>query len=543
MKMKLKRTADDFRDSIETRQRFTREIKAYDNNEVRLLLERLHYTISAVNEFYNATKSSLDLAKAFGVRDILMHGLNVTEEEYGTWIDAYKIQWHSTINEFEKDGYGSLIYLLGLLIPRFLLITGIQGLDDYWPFYMPDLNPALIDYLKSNTIVDSVHQCLENNITEDEVYKDELFNFFLYSEYTNPPLTNVTLCLYALQLKRHIIHQGIFSPSSIADRLTHKASRAISLYESAVHAILNNTGFQAMDFPEYGQCVLGFSEISNVTNTIKMLLQHIDGLIGTTNTHDEYMKRAERLTVLFEFETVKNAPMIILKHLNNSICRWPTSYYVDVGRERESALSYMSNAINHHKEAVENYHEASKLLHDYFSNQDRYIAPAVAELSSYLRGNISQLDLADYFLVETGNLFFPKVENYADVHQWFVSANFSVSNATTMYKNAYRKMWNILIPIYNHTQLWNSPLWKQMLEPSQNSALQSLMHNVTEQMPFPVHFDDMFDILFGPYLFYFGEKNDAVYNTTTEFIQAFKMYYKYLENFRSQMEIDNDFYL
>ncbi len=53
----------------------------------------------------------------------------------------------------------------------------------------------------------------------------------------------------------------------------------------------------------------------------------------------------------------------------------------------------------------------------------------------------------------------------------------------------------------------------------------------------------MFDALFAPYLFRLREMDDAVYNTSEEFIEALEPYREYLGKFHEEMEMDDEFYL
>ncbi len=218
-------------------------------------------------------------------------------------------------------------------------------------------------------------------------------------------------------------------------------------------------------------------------------------------------------------------------------------FYYQEHDERESALSVLFHAINHHEEAVVNYGEGNRLLLEYASSQDRHTAPALTMLRSYMGHNISELDLAEYFVEGTGIDLRSEVDSYVHVHRRFCTTILHIRNAAVKYKEAYRKLGDLKIPIYNYTQLWNSLLWKELLEPSRNSELQSLIRDTTVQKPWPVEFDKMFDILFAPYISHLGEKNDAAYNTTTEFKQAFEPYHKHLKALRENLTMDDDFYL
>ncbi len=479
--MKRKSVKSAFRNSIDTRQRDTQEIKIYDREKVHVLWERLNHTITSVKEFDSVTKSPDDLGREFKVSDALIGGLSVMDEEYSNWKDSYRTQWHPIIEDFNEVYRKSVGPDLDELEKLFELLKSLYYTmdDDLWMSL--DVNSILREYLKTHTSVESFGQCLALCFSLDEAYRDDLFDESYYSEYTDPILNEETICLYALQLKRRMFLQKYIWSLSILDTLSRDVEQANSSYQSAVNAILNYTEFEPTDFPEYEHCLTGLSEIETIVNTVKELLQNTSGIIRIkTNAVDEttFMQRVFLLNETFQHEVVTNISVIIARHRRIDACEWPTQYYLNAEGEKESAMSLMSNALDHHKIAEENYRMGRDLLHDYVSSQARHIVPAVTELQSYLTGNISELDLADYFETGTGRLLLSKAETYVDVHLQFRSAILNTAKATAGYKEAYRKMWNLVIPIYGLSHLWNSPFWKTLLEPSQNSTLQSLMHDV-----------------------------------------------------------------
>ncbi len=272
------------RNTIETRQ-FTGEIGSYDEGNFKLLLDRLNDTISSVNEFYNVTKSPFDFAGALDVNDSLFKGLGVMKEELRKWEEAhYTLVWDRLYGIFMSLGR-----LVGLHVP-FQLLDGIgTTLDAYW---LP-LNPTFSAYLKNYTTLESIQQCQENNVTVDTLYNDNLFDDRYYSNYTDPPLTNVTLCLYASQLKFRLFIQSYELGVSYLD--IGDIDNTIKLYKQSVKLLLNDTGRQPQQFPEYEQCLMALSNIENATNLAKKLLELAYDLARNKHTYDVILERAHRI--------------------------------------------------------------------------------------------------------------------------------------------------------------------------------------------------------------------------------------------------------
>ncbi len=177
---------------------------------------------------------------------------------------------------------------------------------------------------------------------------------------------------------------------------------------------------------------------------------------------------------------------------------------------------------------------------------DQKIVHIIDAVKLYLAGNITKRDLTNKFAVVEVEILYPilRLDYIASrLNRTALQLRLTLENTLSYYKAAYQTLWDLKIPVYTYTRLWESPLWRELLEPSNNSTLQTIISDITEQKPRPIKFHDMFDILFEPFLSYPSEQGAAIGNASKEFSEVMISYYNNLKRYREELIVDNTFYL
>ena len=206
----------------------------------------------------------------------------------------------------------------------------------------------------------------------------------------------------------------------------------------------------------------------------------------------------------------------------------------------------METAIAKHGMALNKYVLFLEEMDEILLILDQKIVPIIDPVKLYLAGNITKRDLANKFAVVEVEILYPILQlGYvaSRLNRTALQLRLTLENTLSYYKAAYQTLWDLKIPVYTYTRLWESPLWRELLEPSNNSTLQTIISDITEQKPRPIKFHDMFDILFEPFLSYPSEQGAAIGNASKEFSEVMISYYNNLKRYREELIVDNTFYL
>ena len=539
---KIDEMTDNFHLATETKQRVTRDIYTYDQDQISLASDLLDDVIALVNETMHTMESASYLANTRGVKDVFVDGQHVMIEEYSEWRQLL-VHRHRDLIYMIRSPFSGLHYMqwgyedFGQFLNTF---------DYFWQD--SELNP----YLEAYTLIEAIQQCLNNNISMDVVVGNPDIEYYEVLQYNSSVITNETFCIYYLQYKIGTFKRNSEYVLQNLQNLDEHFDKSLLLYESGLNDLLNDTGVYPQDFAEYWECL---AEINNTEGSFLLFkdLYEDATLIGDQSTVEDLLAYAEYLTEEYENDLVVQAYEASKSaYQNDHVCNFPRRYSGEITQGsdeylmKEAALSLMETAIKHHDNAVKKYALILEEMDEILLTQDQQIVPTVGILKSYLAGHITKRELAKNFTgLEAVDLY--SILNYDDmISQFSKTANqlrSTVENAISYYKDAYKTLWDLKIPVYNYTLLWESPLWSELLEPSPNTSLQAIISNITEQRPWPINFHDMFDILFEPFLSYPSEQDTAIDNTNQKFFDVMMSYYDHLETFQGELVIDNAFYL
>ncbi len=529
----------------EIQQRVTRDI--YDLHQDQI--SQVSGLLELVNKTTHTLQSTSYLAKTRWVKDVLGDGLQVMTRQYDEWRQLLAHRHRDLIHMIRNPfmGLGFIHFGYGILYD-FLNAVNINWEDS-----------ELKSYLKAYTLVEAIQQCLNNNISMDVIVSNtdiELHGLQELWQYDSSVITNETFCIYYLQFKiisfknRHAYAQPIYFRN-----VDEHFDAALLLYEAGLNDLLNDTGVYPQDFAEYLECVAEFNDAKESVFCFGDLFLNAAVILEQSTTED-FLAYAEYLTEEFENDMIVQAYEASKSGFENKqndvLCNFPRRYSGEITQGsdeylmKEAALSLMETAIKSHENAVRKYALILEEMDDILLIQDQQIVPIVGALKSYLAGHITKRELANTFEVVEAAILYPILQYDYIVSRFIDSVRqlrSALQNIVSYYKDAYERLWDLKIPVYTYSLLWESPLWSELLEPSANSSLEAIVSNITKQRPWPVKFHDMFDILFEPFLSYPSEQAAAIGNASKELLDVVMSYYNNLKRFREELIIDNAFYL
>ncbi len=532
---------ENFHLASEAKQRVTREIYTHDEEQIMLVSELLNESISLVYSMYQTMGSSTHLASLYGVRDVLVEGQHVMRDQYNEYGQLLASRHLDLLYQLRSPyhnlghfrwGYGYLEDLINTL-------------------HISWIDQPLIDYLETYTLVEALQHCLQNNMSM-EALRDNMdipYNDIL--EYNSSIVTNETFCLYLVPYKIGLFDARAHNSIDQFVNLDSYFANSLLLYESGLSDIFNETGIEQQDFAEYWDCLAGINESKRALTVLEELIVNATKF-GEQDSLEGMLAFALYMEETFHGQEVTYAYKVSLNSYTG-VCKWPFRYsaevtYVDGNEEylvKESAFDLMETAMSCHELAVNKYERnLDELRAIFFSQQE--IVPLVDLLMSYLARDITKLELTDIFTSLAG----PNLQLVTE-YDFTVSVFFhlieemqtAINTIHYYYASAYDMLEQLKLPVYNYTLLRESPLWKELLEPSPNISLEGLIYNITNHKHWTVPFDDLFESLFEPFLSYPYAQAEVIDNVNTEFVDAVNAYNEYLQGYKEELEIDNEFYL
>ncbi len=545
---KLETAAKNFHHSSEIKQRVTREICEYDKAHITYISDWLGEIVTLVDALFHAMESPRHLAATYGVKDILVDGQKVMSDQYSEWrqIIYYRhddMVYHAK-NPFSAHEINNLEDVEEEL--RYLLTTEESGWE----------TPLAENYLGTVTILDALRDCLANNISIDSITKnlDEI-DFYDILVSNSSILTNESYCVYLSQYKVAKYRERSRYDLKHIQNLNDSLEAALLQYVFAVKALFNDTGIRLQNFSEYQECLA----LVNISRRLLWLLSTLaeDAVaLGRQSSTQEMLVYAEDLVkILVGDESTYAREVLRSRYTYDHPCLWLYKYsaicysMVETNGEylvKDSAFSVMESAILYHQHAARKYEQVVDHLHAIRLTLTKEIVPIAAAMESYRMGNITKLNLAAY-LKRNDDVALQQVFDFSvmisDLSLLMHDLVSTLGDAKASYQSAFSTLWGLTLPVYSYTELWDSPLWKELLELSPDPALQAILRNITTERPWPVHFESFLESLFEPFLVYPIAQASVIDRINTKFFKVLTIYWEYLHEYYEGMQIDDEFYL
>ncbi len=530
-----------FRQASEVKQRVTPEIYTSDADRIMLVSELLNKSISLANDMFRTMESSTHLASLYGVRDALVDKQQVMRDQYNEmkqllWYRHHHLvyQLRSPYDDLENFVWGYR-YLGDLINTRHIS----------W------MDAPLIDYIDTYTVVEALQHCLQNNVSIETLRELMDFPYYILG-YDSSFVTNETLCLYMVAIK--ILDFGSHMHYVINNfvNLDSYFENSLLLYESGLNDIFNETDVQQQDFQEYWDCLAGINESRRALTVLEELIVNATRL-GEQDSLEEMLVYALNMEETFHGQEVNHAVEVSSLSRDTDVCKWPYRYSAEVtdvdGNEeyllKGSVITLMETAMSYHELGINKYERNLDELRAVLFSQQKMV-PLVDLLMSYMAEEMTKLELGDMFNNLAGRNLRLVTEHGATVSTFFHQTEELQTAIETIhyyYASAYGTLRQLKLPVYTYTLLRESPLWKELLEPSPNISLEGLVYNVTNHKHWAVPFDDLFESLFEPFSSYPYTQAEAMNSVHTEFMDAINAYNEDLETFKEKLDIDNEFYL